>query len=242
MKNLIISLLIATLFVFSACQSDIKPVTTNQYKQAEKQIQGTATPEQLEQIPTQSTEPVLTQEPSPTVMSVEITEPIEAPTSLITTEPTQKPTEKPVATPTAKPTSQPTSEPTPEPTVEPTIQPIAEQEIEIAQVSSSYINAAMAEINRLREANGVPPAAYSSSISSSCQSHAVEMAESGSPFHASGGYVFEAVGRASRYMSGTTMGGTAANHIVQLQSEEVTQIGIGAVYYGDYVFYVVRGN
>ena len=109
-------------------------------------------------------------------------------------------------------------------------------------VSSSYINAAMAEINRLREENGAAPAVYNSSMSSSCQSHAVSMAESGTAFHASGEYVFEAVGRASGYMSGTTMGGAAANHVVQLQSAEVTQIGIGAVYYGDYVFYVVRGS
>ena len=100
----------------------------------------------------------------------------------------------------------------------------------------------MAEINRLREENGVAPAVYNSSMSSSCQSHAVSMAESGTAFHASGGYVFEAVGRASRYMTGTTMGGAAANHVVQLQSEEVTKIGIGAVYYGDYLFYVVRGS
>lgn len=68
------------------------------------------------------------------------------------------------------------------------------------------------------------------------------MAESGTVFHASGVYMFEAVGRASRHMSGGTMGGTAANHVVQLQSAEVTKIGIGAVLYGDYVFYVVRGD
>ena len=242
MKNITLSLFVATLFIFSACQSDIKPITKIQYEQEEKQIQETEMPEQLEQIPTQSTEPLSTQEPSPTKMSVEITEPTEAPTTLVTDEPTLKPTEKPAPGPTTKPTSKPTSEPTPEPTVEPTPKPTTESEIETTPVSSSYINAAMAEINRLREANGVPSAVYSSSISSSCQSHAAEMAESGSPFHASGGYSFEAVGRASRYMSGTTMGGTAANHVVQMQSEEVTQIGIGAVYYGDYVFYVVRGN
>ena len=68
------------------------------------------------------------------------------------------------------------------------------------------------------------------------------MAESGSVYHSSGSYMYEAVGRASSHMSGGTMGGSAANHVVQLQSAEVTSIGIGAVFYGDYVYYVVRGN
>lgn len=109
-------------------------------------------------------------------------------------------------------------------------------------MSSSFINAAMAEINRLREANGIAPATFSSGISSSCKSHAFAMAESGNPFHASGIYMFEAVGRASKQMPGATMGGAAANHVAQLQSDKVTQIGTGAVYYGDYLYYVVRGD
>jgi len=100
----------------------------------------------------------------------------------------------------------------------------------------------MAEINRLREASGVPAASYSGSISASCQSHAAAMAESGSAYHSSGSYMYEAVGRASSHMSGGTMGGAAANHVVQLQSAEVTSIGIGAAFYGDYVYYVVRGD
>ncbi len=236
MKYVILSMLAAVIFVFSACQSYIPTIESNQsVKEAE---QETEMLKQFEQSLTPLPEPIITQEPSLTVTTMETTEPTEKPTAA----PTAKPTEKPTAAPTAKPTNPPTPEPTVMPTPTPTVRPTEEPEVEITAVSSSYINAAMAEINRLREENGVAPAVYDSSMSSSCQSHAVSMAESGSAFHASGGYVFEAVGRASRYMSGTTMGGAAANHVVQLQSEEVTKIGIGAVYYGDYVFYVVRGS
>jgi len=240
MKKIILSLLSIVIFVFSACQSDIPTIESNQSVQ--EAIQETEMPKQFEQSPTPTPGLNSTSKPSPTVTTIETTEPMETPTPLITAEPKQKPTEKPTVAPTEKPTNPPTPGPTVMPTPTPTVQPTEEPEIEITAVSSSYINAAMAEINRLREDNGVAPAVYSSSMSSSCQSHAVSMAESGTAFHASGGYVFEAVGRASRYMTGTTMGGAAANHVVQLQSSEVTQIGIGAVYYGEYVFYVVRGS
>jgi uncharacterized protein YkwD len=113
---------------------------------------------------------------------------------------------------------------------------------DIDPVSSAFINAAMAEINRQRVADGVAPATFSSSISSSCKSHAIAMAESGSVFHASGTYMYEAVGRASKHMPGATMGSSAVAHVVQLKSDAVTQIGIGAVYYGNYLYYVVRGD
>ena len=224
MKYIILSMLAAVVFVFSACQSDIPTIESNQ--SAQEAIKETEMPKQFEQSPTSSPELTSTSKPSPTLIAIETTEP----------------TEKPTVAPTAKPTNPPTPEPTVIPTPTPTVQPTEEPEVEITAVSSSYINAAMAEINRLRKENGIEPAVYSSSMSSSCQSHAVSMAESGTAFHASGGYMFEAVGRASRYMSGTTMGGSAANHVVQLQSAEVTQIGIDAVYYGSYLFYVVRGD
>ena len=240
MKKIILSLLAATIFIFSACQSDIPSVEANQPELG--LVQETEILELLEQKPTSTPEPTIAQEPSSTLAIIETTEPTDTLTPMIMEEPTQKPTEIPTVSPTAKPTSKPTTEITPKPTTEPTVQPTEEPKVEITSVSSSYINAAMAEINRLREENGAAPAVYNSSMSSSCQSHAVSMAESGTAFHASGGYVFEAVGRASSYMSGTTMGGAAANHVVQLQSSEVTQIGIGSVYYGDYVFYVVRGS
>lgn len=197
MKKSILSLLVATIFIFSACQSDVSPVVSIESMQGE--VQATDIPEKMEQTITPFSEPTPTQEPSPTEISEETTEPTEKPTAA----PTAKPMEKPTASPTSKPTNQPTPGPTVMPT--PTDQPTEEPEIEITAVSSSYINAAMAEINRLRKDNGVAPAVYNSSMSSSCQSHAVSMAESGTAFHASGGYVFEAVGRASRYMSGTTM-------------------------------------
>ncbi|GEM_PF-5119635 len=240
MKHIIFSILAAAVFVFSACHSYIPAIESNQSVQ--KVIKETEMPNQSEQAPSPLPEPIITQKPNHTVTTKETTEPMKTLTPLITAEPTQKPTEKPTVAQTEKPTNPQTPEPTVMPTPTPTVQPTEEPEIEITAVSSSYINAAMAEINRLRGEDGIEPAVFSSSMSSSCQSHAVSMAERGTAFHASGGYVFEAVGRASRYMSGTTMGGAAANHVVQLQSAEVTQIGIGAVYYGDYVFYVVRGS
>jgi len=238
MKQILIAILVAVLFLFPACQSFSQPV------------EDTAVSFEKETVLTQETaEPVQTVNPTnePIEPTQKLTlKPTETPEPTSTEKPTEtaKPTEtvKPKQTSSPQPTTQPTVKPTEIPTPDPTAKPTPEPEVEIVSVSSSYINAAMAEINRLRKENGVPPATYSGSISSSCQSHAEKMAESGSPFHASGTYMFEAVGRASRHMSGGTMGGSAANHVVQLQSEEVTKIGIGAVYYGDYVFYVVRGD
>ena len=250
MKQILIAILVSVLFLFPACQSFSQPVedTAVSFEKETILTQETAEPVQtvnptnepieptqkLTLKPTETPEPTSTEKPTETAKPTETVKPKQSSSPQPTTQPTAKPTEIPTPVPTAKPTPEPTVEPTPTPTPEP--------EVEIVSVSSSYINAAMAEINRLRKENGVPPATYSGSISSSCQSHAEKMAESGSPFHASGTYMFEAVGRASRHMSGGTMGGSAANHVVQLQSEEVTKIGIGAVYYGDYVFYVVRGD
>jgi uncharacterized protein YkwD len=220
--------IIITTFFFSACQKTVElPVSSPNVIS-----ETTALTKPTEAIQTMSITPAV--EPTvtipPTVKPTSAEKPTERPTDESTERPTEQPTVKPTQTPTPQQTPVPTAEPTPEP------------QSEITPVSSSYINAAMSEINRLREENGVSPATFSSSISSSCKSHAIKMAESGEPFHASGVYMFEAVGRASRHMSGATMGGAAANHVVQLQSAEVTKIGIGAVYCGDYVYYVVRGD
>lgn len=254
MKLMLIAILIAVHFLFPACQFGPQLVedAAISFGQETEGVQEAYEPVKTEKPTIQTIEPTKQPTPEPmgtpeptsteqvteTVKPTETAKPKQTPSPQPTMQPTAKPTEKPTSTPTAKPTPQPTHEPI----VEPTPTPTPEPEVEIIPVSSSYINTAMAEINRLREENGVSTATYSGSISSSCQSHAVKMAESGSPFHASGVYMFEAVGRASRHMFGGTMGGSAANHVVQLQSEEVTKIGIGAVYYGDYVFYVVRGD
>lgn len=61
----------------------------------------------------------------------------------------------------------------------------------------------------MREANSVPATSFSGSISSSCQSYGVTMAESGSPYYSSGLHMFEAVGRASIHKLSGTMGGVA---------------------------------
>lgn len=246
-------IIIAMIFVFSACQKvDELPIslpaaTLNTIDG--KTVETTAERSEMISVlptiePTAATssaaKPTFTVEPIPTAQ----------PTVMLTEKPTERPTAKPTQAPALSPTkpplpvmtTEPTPQQTPEPIEEPTPQLTPEPTNDITPVSSSYINAAMTEINRLREENGVAPATLSGSISSSCQNHAVKMAESGSAFHASGVYMFEAVGRASNHMPGGTMGGSAANHVVQLQSAEVTKIGIGAVYCGDYVYYVVRGD
>ncbi len=188
----------------------------------------------------ESEQPQVTQTPQLTVMPTVM--PTAKPEEQVTEEPT--PTLTPTITPTAEPTEAPISiiTPTLQPTAQPTPEPTTDNQNDIIPVSSAFINAAMVEINRQREAEGVAPAIFSSSISASCKSHAIAMAQSGSVFHASGIYMFEAVGRASSYMPGATMGSAAVAHVAQLKSDAVTQIGIGAVYYGDYFFYVIRGD
>jgi hypothetical protein len=195
-------------------------------------------------LPTMAPVKIQTAEPKPTEML--IIEPV------VTAAPAEKPSvvqtpavdtmPKPTPKPTVKPTPKPTLEPTPEPTPAPTPEPIPEPEAEITAVSSSFINSVMAEINRRRQANGVEPAALVGSISSSCKSHAIEMAESGSPFHASNPGGCEAVGRVSDAMPGSTVGSTAVTHVGQLATADVTKIGIGAVYCNGYLYFVVRGT
>ena len=104
MKHIILSMLAAAVFVFSACQADIPAIESNQYVQ--EAIQGTEMPKQFEQSLTPLPEPIITQKPSLTVTTMETTEPTEKPTAA----PTVNPTEKPTATPTAKPTNPPTPE------------------------------------------------------------------------------------------------------------------------------------
>lgn len=234
-------IIIAIAFFFSGCQNlvEIPAFSYHTTVDAAYEIAAEPTAEVAQAASiSATTEPTLTISPAAEPSTTETVKPTEQPVERPTEHPTAISTQAPLAQPTDKPAHSSTEVPTPKPTEEQTPEP----QIEITPVSSSYIKAAMAEINRLREANGVEPATFSSSISSSCKGHAVKMAESGSVFHASGVYMFEAVGRASKHMSGSTMGGAAANHVVQLQSAEVTKIGIGAVYCGDYVYYVVRGD
>ena len=175
---------------------------------------------------------------APPIVMVEPTPP---PTE--TSAPPPTPTENAGLVPTPKPapdsTEQPTATKTPEPTVKPTPEPATEPEI--TAVSSTFINAAIAKINSIRQENGVEPAALVSSISSDCKAHAIEMAEAGSPFHDSNPGGCEAVGRVSDAMPGSTVGSTAVTHVSQLATSDVTKIGIGAVYCNGYLYFVVRG-
>ena len=145
MRHIILSILAAVVFIFSACQADIQTIESN--LSVQEAIQETEMPKHFEQSPISSPELTSTSKPRPTLIVIETTEPTEKPTVA----PTAKPTEKPTVAPTAKPTNPPTPGPTVMPTPTPTVQPTEEPEIEITAVSSSYINAAMAEINRLRE-------------------------------------------------------------------------------------------
>lgn len=238
MKRLLCIIVIA-ICLLSACANSVIEESIIQNADIESVI---TTIEQTEKplvtLPVKTEKPQASQTPKPTVMS----------TAVPTTKPEEQVTEEPTPTPTVKPTTVPTESPTPiitpapQPTAQPIPEPTQDNQNEIIPVSSAFINAAMAEINRQREVDGIDPATFSSSISASCKSHAIAMAESGSIFHASGIYMFEAVGRASKVMPGATMGSAAVAHVTQLKSDAVTQIGIGAVYYGDYVFYVIRGD
>ncbi len=242
--------------LLSACANPLIEEVAVQIEDSKSVI---ATIEQTEKpnvtSPVESEDPQATQTPNPTVILTVM--PSAKPEEQVTEKPTSTPTVKPIAEPTKAPTSTvntntdggtdskppaPIITQTPKPTVEPTPEPTQDNKGEIDSVSLAFINAAMAEINRQRVADGIAPATFSSSISSSCKSHAMAMAENGSVFHASGTYMYEAVGRASKYMPGATMGSSAVAHVVQMKSEEVTQIGIGAVYCGSYLYYVVRGN
>ena len=123
MKYVILSILAAVVFVFSACQSYIPTIESNQsVKEAE---QETEMPKQFEQSPTSSPELTSTSKPSPTLIVIGTTEPTEKPTAA----PTAKPTEKPTVATTEKPTNPPTPEPTVMPTPIPTVQPTEEPEI-----------------------------------------------------------------------------------------------------------------
>ena len=245
MKPKLILLLATLLFLFSACQYVSMPEESIDVQKTPESIQGQETadlmalekPTQHPSIkPTKTYIPVSTEQPAETIV------PETTPAPLTIVEPTVKPTEMPTTRPSVSPTEVPTATPSPTPTPQPTPEPTTEPKNEITPVSSSFVHEAMAEINRLRKANGVSPATLSYSLSLDCQNHAELMAKSGSSFHANGMYVYEAVGKVSKYMPGEIMGGTAANHVVQLQSNNVTEIGIGAVFYGDYIFFVVRGE
>ncbi len=187
--------------------------------------------------PTVSPAPAATVTAPPIVM----VEPTPPPTE--TSAPPPTPTESAGLVPTLKPmpdsTEQTAATQTPEPTAEPTAEPATEPEI--TAVSPSFINAAMAKINSIRQENGVEPAALVSSISSDCKAHAIEMAEAGSPFHDSNPGGCEAVGRVSDAMPGSTVGSTAVTHVSQLATSDVSKIGIGAVYCNGYLYFVVRG-
>ena len=254
MRRLLCIIVIATCLL-SACA---KPLIEEVAVQIEDSKSVISTVEQTEKpnvtSPVESEQTQATQTPNPTVIPTAISsvkpeeQVTEEPTPIPTVKPTAEPTKVPTSTITPTPTAEPTKTPVPiitqapKPTAEPTPEPTQDNQTEIIPVSSALINSAMAEINRQRVANGVSPAKFSSSISSSCKSHAIAMAESSSVFHASGTYMYEAVGRASKHMPGATMGSSAEAHVVQMKSEEVTQIGIGAVYCGSYLYYVVRGN
>ena len=254
MKKLLCLIVIATCFLSACAYPEIEEVTI----QIEDSKRAIATTGQIEKSN------VISYVESEQSQATQIAEPTVIPTVMPSVKPEEQETNELAPTQTVKPIAEPTKAatpittpsptaevtstpppiitPTPKPTTDPTPEPTQDNKSEITPVSSAFINAAMAEMNRQRAADGVAPAILSSSISASCKKHAIDMAESGEVFHASGIYMFEAVGRASKHMPGATMGSSSVAHVVQLKSEEVTQIGIGAVYYGDYLYYVVRGD
>lgn len=89
--------------------------------------------------------------------------------------------------------------------------------------------------------NGLNNATLDSSLSSSCKNHAKNMATKGQSFHSSNVVGCEGVSRNHYSMPAGTLGAAMVAHVGQLASVDVTRIGIGVVYYGDYLFVVIRG-
>lgn len=178
-----------------------------------------------------------------------IVSPTPTPTQTATPPPTSTaiPTEKssPEATPRSTPivTVKPTEKPTSAPTNEPTPKPIAGEGYmdEMTSASEDYINNVRFAINKKRQANGLENAILDSSLSSSCETHAESMASSGNAYHSSNIVGCEGVSKNHYSMPASTLGFAMVAHVGQLATEDTNKIGIGIIYYGDYMYVCIRG-
>lgn len=272
MKKIIIIIIIIILLMFTGCETveyilnDIIGTIDHYNKSISNlEINESSTPEikqeetiisSLDNTPTPTSSPISTpkaiavQSPSPTPTLTPTIEPTEKPTIKPTKKPAIKPTTKLTIKPTEKPTltpepnKTPTPKPTSAPTPKPTKKPVAGVDYmeNITPASSTFINKVVAAINAERKKAGVDPVKLSSSYSADCKSHAIAMAKAGKAYHSSNPGGCESVGMHNKVIPASTIGSSAVSHVQQLKWEEITRIGIGIVYYGNYVFVVIRGK
>lgn len=167
MKRLLCIIVIATCLL-SACVNPLIEESAVQNEDIENVITAI---EQTEKpsvtLPVKSEKPQATQTPKPAVIPTVM--PTLKPKEQVTEETTPIRTVKPTVEPTKAPTPQPTAIIlTPKPTAASTPEPTQETQNEIIPVSSAFINAAMAEINKQREVDGIAHASFSSSAVGSC--------------------------------------------------------------------------
>lgn len=112
---------------------------------------------------------------------------------------------------------------------------------EITPASSSYINSVLSAINSKRWANGLDYAILDSSLSSLCKNHAKSMATKGQSFYSSNVVGVEGVSKNHYSMPASTLGSAMIAHIGQLATSDTNKIGIGVIYYGDYMYVCIRG-
>ena len=100
----------------------------------------------------------------------------------------------------------------------------------------------MTAINTKRKENGVDNAILDNSFSSDCKAHAIDMAKSGDCYHSNNPGGCEGVSRNYMIIPANSLGSAMVVHVSQLTSSEIAKIGIGVIYYGDYVFVCIRGK
>ncbi|MCK5129129.1 MAG: hypothetical protein KAQ68_04715 [Clostridiales bacterium] len=205
-----------------------------------------------------TSEPLVTITVEPTKIETPIvstrTMPIAAPTVVVTIKPKEgikEPTLAPTLKPTQAPTSKATEKQTPLvtakltiiPTPEPTPKPIAGEGYmdEMTSASSSYINSVLSAINSKRKTNGLDNAVLDSSISSSCKNHAKSMATKGQAFHSSNIVGCEGVSKNHYSMPAGTLGSAMVVHVGQLVTSDTNKVGVGIIYYGNYIYVCIRG-
>lgn len=241
---------------------EVNESSTPEIKQEEPIISSPDNTPTPTSSPISTPKEIIIQSPSPTPTLTPTIEPTEKPTIKPTKKPviksTHRPTSKPAIKPTTKPTIKPTEKPTlspepiktptPVPTSQPTPKPTQKPIVgvdymeNITPASSTFIKKVVAAINAERKKAGVDPVKLSSSFSADSKSHAIAMAKTGKAYHSSNPGGCESVGMHNKVIPAGTIGSSAVSHVQQLKWEETTRIGIGIVYYGNYVFVVIRGK
>ncbi|MDL2225991.1 CAP domain-containing protein, partial [Eubacteriales bacterium OttesenSCG-928-M02] len=110
------------------------------------------------------------------------------------------------------------------------------------QVDTAKANAIIAQVNKERADNGLPPLTVDGSLSSACVSHAKEVAQAGRAYHAANPGGCEYVEKCPASKPGGSIGATVPVHVSQFMTESITHIGAGVVTIDGYSYIVVRGR